>query len=54
MLRATEKTSDEKLKKYDKGAKVTVLAADRPWAQAKYGPLTGWIRSSILGDDSNK
>jgi hypothetical protein len=50
VLRETEKTSGKTLKKYEKGAKVTVLAVDGPWSKVKDGALTGWMRSSILGD----
>jgi len=49
VLRETEKSSGASLKKFDKGAAVTVLALDDDWTQVKADGVTGWMRTSVLG-----
>ncbi len=49
VLREAEKSSGASLKKFDKGAAVTVVAVDDDWTQVKDGNVTGWMRTSVLG-----
>ena len=49
VLRETEKSSGKTLKKFAKGAAVTVIAVDGGWTQVKDGDTTGWMRTSVLG-----
>jgi hypothetical protein len=49
ILRETESTSGNSLKKESKGAEVTLLESDGDWAKVGDGALTGWMRMSVLG-----
>lgn len=49
-LRALPKTSAKVLKKEAKGQPVQLIAVSGPWAEVRDGPLTGWMRASVLGE----
>jgi len=49
-LRETPKASGKVLKKEAKGATVTLLSEGGGWAQVTDGNITGWMRSSVLGE----
>ena len=49
VLRKTKSKSGKRLKKESKGATLTVLQIDGDWTKVRDGPLTGWMRSSVLG-----
>jgi hypothetical protein len=51
-LRDKPKSSGHVLKKEAKGAKVILVAiGEDGWAKVTDGPLTGWMRASVLGAD---
>jgi hypothetical protein len=49
VLRDSESVSGKSLKKEAKGAQVVLLQSDGDWAKIQDGPLTGWMRMSVLG-----
>jgi hypothetical protein len=51
VLRDEQKTSGEALKRFEKGAAVTVVTVDGPWTKVRDGNLSGWMRTSVLGPD---
>jgi hypothetical protein len=51
-LRDKPKSSGHVLKKEAKGARLILVAIeDGGWAKVTDGPLTGWMRASVLGAD---
>jgi len=51
-LRDKPKSSGHVLKKEAKGAKLILVAIEQGgWAKVTDGPLTGWMRASVLGAD---
>lgn len=51
VLREEAKASGKTLKKESKGAQVTLISEDGGWAKVSDGPLTGYMRASVLGAD---
>ncbi|MBV9062042.1 MAG: DUF4236 domain-containing protein [Alphaproteobacteria bacterium] len=49
-LRDLPKTSAKVLKKEPKGQQVQLVAMSGAWAQVRDGQLTGWMRTSVLGE----
>jgi hypothetical protein len=50
-LRGAPSTSSAAIKKEPKGAQVTLLAVAGKWAKVQDGSLTGWMRTSVLGEN---
>lgn len=49
-LRGRPATSAPAIAKEAKGTQVALLAVSGKWSQVRAGALTGWMRSSVLGD----